>query len=61
MRLPEQVRLSASQDRAPEPGEAIALRYGGYLRLAAEASAGYRMAGCKSISLGNWRSLKSTI
>lgn len=47
MRLPEQL------DRAPEPGESISLRYGGYLRLGAEASVGYTLAGTKSLSLGD--------
>lgn len=46
MRLPEQ------GTRAPEPGEAIALEYGGYLRLGAELSAGYRLAGTKSVAIG---------
>jgi len=46
MRLPEQGA------RAPEPGEAIALQYGGYLRLGAELSAGYRLAGTKSVAVG---------
>src|SRR5262245_62018683 len=46
MRLPEQ------SPHAPEPGEAISLRYGGYLRLAAEVSAGYKLAGTKSFSIG---------
>jgi hypothetical protein len=46
MRLPDQGEL------APEPGEAISLRYGGYLRLGAEASAGYRLSGTKSFSIG---------
>ena len=46
MRLPEQ------GSRAPEPGEAIFLEYGGYLRLASEVSAGYRLAGTKSIAIG---------
>jgi hypothetical protein len=46
MRLPEQL------DRAPDPGEAIALRYGGYLRLGAQASIGYELAGTKSVGLG---------
>src|SRR5262249_61817406 len=38
--------------RAPEPGEAIALRYGGYLKLGAEVSAGYRLSGTKAMSIG---------
>ena len=46
MRLPEQGA------RAPEPGEAIALQYGGYLRLGAELSAGYQLAGTKSVAIG---------
>jgi hypothetical protein len=46
MRLPEQA------PHAPEPGEAISLTYGGYLRLAAEVSAGYTLAGTKSFSVG---------
>lgn len=46
MRLPEQGL------RAPEPGEAIALQFGGYLRLGAEVSAGYQLAGTKSIAVG---------
>jgi hypothetical protein len=46
MRLPEQ------SPHAPEPGEAISLTYGGYLRLAAEVSAGYKLAGTKSFSVG---------
>lgn len=45
-------RLPEQGDRAPDPGEAIALRYGGYLRLSADVSAGYRLAGTKSFSLG---------
>ncbi len=32
--------------------EAIALRYGGYLKLCAEASAGYELTGTKSLSAG---------
>lgn len=51
MRLPEQP--GPAKQRAPEPGEAIALRYGGYLRLAAEVSAGHRIAGTKAVSLGS--------
>ena len=47
MRLPEQ-----AGDRALEPGEAISLRYGGYLKLGAEVSAGYALSGSKSFSLG---------
>ena len=46
MRLPEQL------DRAPHPGEAVCLRYGGYLRLGAEVAAGYELSGTKSIGLG---------
>jgi len=46
MRLPEQGTA------APQAGEAIALQYGGYLRLAAEVSAGYELAGTKSFSVG---------
>lgn len=47
MRLPEQL------DRAPEPGESICLRYGGYLRLGTEASIGYQLAGTRSVALGD--------
>lgn len=46
MRLPEQ------GTRTPEPGEAIALQYGGYLRLGAELSAGYQLTGTKALSIG---------
>lgn len=46
MRLPEQGA------RAPEPGEAIALQFGGYLRLGVAVPAGYQLAGTKSIALG---------
>jgi hypothetical protein len=46
IRLPEQSGGGIKQ------GEAVSLRYGGYLRLAAELSAGYELAGTKSISLG---------
>src|SRR5262245_15337787 len=46
MRLPEQ------SNGAPQPGEAISLHYGGYLKLAAEVSVGYRLAGTKSFALG---------
>jgi hypothetical protein len=46
MRLPEQMTPP------PGPGEAIALHYGGYLRLGAEVSAGYELTGTKSIALG---------
>ena len=45
MRLPEQ------GSAAPAEGEAIALRYGGYIRMGAEVSAGYSLKGTKSISL----------
>ncbi|MGC4081516.1 MAG: hypothetical protein QM736_05205 [Vicinamibacterales bacterium] len=45
LRLPDQV------DASPEPGEAFVLQYGGYLRLGAEASAGYRLTGTKAIAL----------
>src|SRR4030095_12463226 len=47
MRLPEQ------SSGVPEPGEAISFRYGGYLRLAAEVSAGYQLSGTKSVALGS--------
>ena len=47
MRLPEQ------SNGALRSGEAISLRYGGYLKLAAEVSAGYRLAGTKSVALGD--------
>ena len=47
MRLPEQ------GTKAPEEGEAIALRYGGYLNLSADVSAGYKLAGTKSISVAD--------
>jgi len=47
MRLPEQF------NGALEAGEAISLKYGGYLKLAAEVSAGYQLAGTKSIGLGD--------
>jgi hypothetical protein len=46
MRLPEQ------GDRPPEAGEAIALRYGGYLKFSAEVAAGYQLTGTKDVSLG---------
>ena len=46
MRLPEQ------GNQAPEPGEAISLRYGGYIQLGAELSAGYSLSGTKQFSLG---------
>jgi hypothetical protein len=46
MRLPEQV------SRVPERGEAIALQYGGYLKLSAELAAGYRLAGTQSFAVG---------
>lgn len=46
-RLPEQL------DRPLQSGEAISLRYGGYLNLSAELSSGYRLQGTKSISLGS--------
>ncbi len=46
MRLPEQLEL------APRPGEAVCLRYGGYLKLGAEVSAGYELSGTKSVGLG---------
>jgi hypothetical protein len=45
MRLPEQGA------RAPQPGEAISLQFGGSLRLGAEVAAGYRLAGSKSVAL----------
>jgi len=50
MRLPEQTAPTGK--RAPEPGEAITLRYGGYLKLGAEVSAGYRLSGTKALSIG---------
>jgi len=48
MRLPEQPREGGIQD-----GEALALRYGGYLRIAADASVGYKLSGTKSVSIGS--------
>jgi hypothetical protein len=50
MRLPEQA--DAGKMLALEPGEAISLRYGGYLKVGAEVSAGYDLSGSKSFSLG---------
>ncbi len=47
MRLPEQL------DRAPVPGESVCLRYGGYLRLGAEASVGYALTGTRSVALAD--------
>ncbi len=47
-----EVRLPEQAGRAPAPGEAIALQFGGYLRLGAEMATGYRLAGTKSIALG---------
>ncbi len=49
----ENMRLPDQGVRAPEPGEAIALSYGGYLKLSAEVSAGYKLAGTKSISIAD--------
>ena len=46
MRFPEQVM------EAPEAGEAIALEYGGYLRLGAQAAAGYEITGTKALDFG---------
>jgi hypothetical protein len=48
MRLPEQPREGGIQ-----AGEALALRYGGYLRIAADASVGYKLSGTKSVSIGS--------
>jgi hypothetical protein len=45
MRLPEQLT------EAPEAGEAVSLRFGGYLRLGAEVAAGYELTGTKAFSL----------
>jgi hypothetical protein len=50
MRLPEQAE--AGQMRTLEPGEAISLRYGGYLKVGAEVAAGYDLSGSKSFTLG---------
>ena len=50
MRLPEQAEAGKMQ--LLEPGEAISLRYGGYLSVGAEVSAGYDLSGSKSFSLG---------
>ncbi len=49
----ENARLPDQVDRALDAGEAISLRYGGYLNLSAEVSSGYRLQGTKSISLGS--------
>jgi hypothetical protein len=48
----KQMRLPEQGSGAPEPGEAIALRYGGYVTFTAEVSAGYQLAGTKSVSIG---------
>ena len=45
MKLPEQLT------EPPEAGEAVSLRYGGYLRLGAEVAAGYELAGTKAFSV----------
>jgi hypothetical protein len=45
MKLPEQVT------QAPDAGEALSIRYGGYLRLGAEVAAGYELAGTKACSI----------
>jgi hypothetical protein len=45
------MKLPAQLTEAPEPGEALSLRYGGYLRLGAELAAGYELAGTKSVSI----------
>ncbi|MCU1330673.1 MAG: hypothetical protein JWN34_6043 [Bryobacterales bacterium] len=47
------IRFPEHGDAAPAPGESITLRYGGYLKLGAEASAGFRLSGSKSLSLGD--------
>ena len=39
--------------RALEAGEAISLRYGGYLRLGAEVAAGFKMTGSKAFTLND--------
>ena len=46
MKLPEQLT------EPPERGEAVSLRYGGYLRVGAELAAGYELAGTKAVSVG---------
>ncbi|MGE3959634.1 MAG: hypothetical protein AB7H96_23160 [Vicinamibacterales bacterium] len=46
------LRLPGQVADPPAPGEAYFLEYGGYLRLGAEASAGYRLSGTRSLSLG---------
>ena len=46
MRLPEQ------GTRAPEPGEAIALTFGGYLQLGSRIAAGYELSGTKAFAVG---------
>mgnify|MGYP001007968197 CR=1 FL=1 len=46
MRLPEQ------GERAPLPGEAIALEFGGYLQLGTTVAAGYQLTGTKSFAVG---------
>ena len=46
------IRLPEQGGEAPEAGEAIALRYGGYLTFSAEVSAGYQLAGTKGVSIG---------
>jgi hypothetical protein len=45
MKLPEQLT------QPPQAGEAVSLRYGGYLRLGAEVAAGYELAGTKAFSV----------
>jgi len=45
MKLPEQMT------EAPAPGEAVSIRYGGYLRLGAEVAAGYELSGTKAFSI----------
>lgn len=55
VRLPQQVDEKA---QAPEPGEVLRLRYGGYLGLSAQLTWGYSLTGSRSVEI---RDLKADL
>jgi hypothetical protein len=48
-----ELRLPAGVTEPPEPGEAIAFEYGGYLAFGAGLALGYEMSGCPSAKLSD--------
>ena len=51
MRWPLGAAACGASDEAPAAGEAVSIRYGGFLQLGAEVAAGYELTGTKAFSI----------